>query len=1077
MNYKELNKIQRTKMNNICNNDYEMEWEEPNFMNIIMGNLPKIRRYSDDGDISKELYLLKRILLSYNPFCTDKDEFIKKVTDCLKNIHLKKPNWRGLNLFEINECMLQHEFCLISGEGGIGKSYFIKCFEENLELENIPHVCFYGKFEKDINNIDINEIIDDSQNGFVFVVDAINEMSESGQLKLLDLLYSLKKNNRIRIVITYRNNSMDNKILCKYKEIASSEHVFSGVSFEAALGELLKSPIPDIYKYEDILYSNNALLLSMLQKVLADEKIKDKTVNSISSVTFILESYIKNTINKHCSNLSEYKGVDIWRDTKNIAKWMYKNEKKLIDEESFLIISKIGNDFLDIMFQLGFMNEYELKSVRYFYFTIDSLTDFLIARSLFSDISKKSYDEQVEIIKDKIAKLYNLDEAIIIAIFDKFSPDYEYIKRILEATGLASRLNGELLLKINFNKEHIVEFLKVFSLEKTNDLLLIFGGYTDKPFNCVNYLKDYYLNGWIQQIELSKTLSGYSFFEKFKHRMKNILYFITLNSIEESRLEEVYSFALLCCASPNREIRCVAMKLLYEVFIKNLKYKNKLIEEYYCFKDFYIKEAIIYILANYCVNDEKISSFFRTLVKEDDSLSAKSIRRISFYLNESYEYINWDRKNLYIYNYESNISKFISDILLQMDLMYKDFLPFKYWGGERVDTNINFLYHDKYEISKINKILDYKFSNIKEMLSKGDFNDQELIRNKYNKYNDVLHMKSFLSSYEEVIINILNTYQIFEYEMKENIEKDFHYSLYVKCIDIATGLFYGSLMCNYYTDRFSTYNNSQNSIGYEVYDPIEYGEELYINSPIPIYNNFVEKLGDVIVNRIQLPVDKDIKWVKDVGLSKSNLISFFKPIEKKKEKWVMIAGRVCLQEKDSEKLKWKDTYNLWCCTSEDEVISNDGNARYLTIELNEYKGNLQDYSKSVEKSWLCKRINDIVYNFEILDNTSLVLPPVDIINFFNLKINLSDMSWSTPSGEKIILCNNNKNSYYKDPIGATIFMKETYLKEYLIDNKLKFFAFVEKYIPETGFADETSLHFEIQNSKIINEVSNSCIYR
>ena len=30
------------------------------------------------------------------------------------------------------------------------------------------------------------------------------------------------------------------------------------------------------------------------------------------------------------------------------------------------------------------------------------------------------------------------------------------------------------------------------------------------------------------------------------------------------------------------------------------------------------------------------------------------------------------------------------------------------------------------------------------------------------------------------------------------------------------------------TDEFATYNNHQNNIGYEVYDSIEYGEDMYI---------------------------------------------------------------------------------------------------------------------------------------------------------------------------------------------------------------------------------------------------------
>ena len=55
---------------------------------------------------------------------------------------------------------------------------------------------------------------------------------------------------------------------------------------------------PDIYKYEDILYSNNALLLNMLCSVLRDKKLIEEKENSIASVTFILESYIEYAIKK-----------------------------------------------------------------------------------------------------------------------------------------------------------------------------------------------------------------------------------------------------------------------------------------------------------------------------------------------------------------------------------------------------------------------------------------------------------------------------------------------------------------------------------------------------------------------------------------------------------------------------------------------------------------------------------------------------------------------------------------------------------------------------------------------------------
>lgn len=309
-------------------------------------------------------------------------------------------------------------------------------------------------------------------------------------------------------------------------------------------------------------------------------------------------------------------------------------------------------------------------------------------------------------------------------------------------------------------------------------------------------------------------------------------------------------------------------------------------------------------------------------------------------------------------------------------------------------------------------------------------------------------------------------------EERSEREDDFVNSLFMKCVDIATGIYYGSLMCNYFTDDFATYNNSQNSIGYEVYDPLEYGEDVYIATPVPTYQDYIEKLGDLVINRIELPTKKDIIWVKDASMTRKNLLTLFQPVEIKGIEWVLLAGRVSLHEDSKRETRWKDTYDIWCCTSQKETICENGRARYLTIELDDYAGNLDDYEKCDLKPWLCKNVKDINYHSEIFDTTSLVLPPAELISYFQLVPVYANMSWVDSLGIVVIYCNNNKNSYYTDPIGGTVFIRKDYLDKYLEEHILKYFAFSERYIPETGYADETSLHFEIQNGNIIKEIMN-----
>ena len=263
-------------------------------------------------------------------------------------------------------------------------------------------------------------------------------------------------------------------------------------------------------------------------------------------------------------------------------------------------------------------------------------------------------------------------------------------------------------------------------------------------------------------------------------------------------------------------------------------------------------------------------------------------------------------------------------------------------------------------------------------------------------------------------------------------------------------------MCNHYTNQFATYNIYLNSIGYEVYDPLEYGEEVIITAPIPTFQDYIERLGDYVINALEQPIPRDINWVKDVELTRRNILHLMETVKVKKQEWVMIAGRISLHEEGKHDTKWRDTYDIWCCSSDKEAIDDDGNARYLTIELEEYLGELKAYPENKEKPWLCKSVKNIASQSDIFEETSLVLPPSEIIKFFDLRLNVSDLSWETEDKEKIILCNNNRNSYYRDPIGGTAFIRKDYFDKYAKSHCIKYFAFAERLIPETGYADETS---------------------
>ena len=78
MHYKELNKIQKARMKQISAHSYTMEWENPEFMDCLMGYIPKIRSSRADKNITGELKKLEKILSTYDSFLSDKASFLNE---------------------------------------------------------------------------------------------------------------------------------------------------------------------------------------------------------------------------------------------------------------------------------------------------------------------------------------------------------------------------------------------------------------------------------------------------------------------------------------------------------------------------------------------------------------------------------------------------------------------------------------------------------------------------------------------------------------------------------------------------------------------------------------------------------------------------------------------------------------------------------------------------------------------------------------------------------------------------------------------------------------------------------------
>lgn len=1066
MNYIKLNLENKQKMQATCQNPEKFEWEDTNIIELLKGKLPSIRNTSNKAIVKPLYYEILKEYNSYNFYSTNHNEFIAKLKGLVSGIRKHEPYWSGLNIYSVEETIKLHKFCLVYGEGGIGKSYFVKCLEEELSKDGVKHLCLYGKFFKEIDSINFNEIESISQKEeFVFIFDAINEIDENAQIKLANKIREIKSLQGLRIIITYRSHTMDEGILQKYSEITESNYEFAGVSFESVIEWLQKEPVIDINEYVDVLYSNNPFLLSKLPYIFKDKLQK----NNVSRFTYIYEQYIKRTLDKNSSVKTN------WLKTKAVAKFMYENNTKDISIEEISSVVDSPLDYISKMEQTGFLSSYRYGNTIHYTFLIELLADFLIARYMWDEIKDKSTDECIEIINKKLDTFYDINkESIILMLFDKFGSDYLRIKDILVGTNLLTELTPETIVKIHFNTEDISRFLDAFSLKSKKECILNFAGYIDKPFNCTNCINSYYIDDVKKQTEeLSKTLSGKHFFSKLKGRLKNILYLTCKCNCSKPRTIENYYTAVWCSAACNQDVRFLAIKILYEVIQRNPWLIETTIEMFDRIEDDYIKDSLIYVLSS-CEDNPKVENFFATISKDSSFILAKSTKRISEYLGNKYDYINWSKKNLFKLG-KTQISEDFVRTLNKIDLVEKDLMPFRFWGINSFSGNEDFLLTNKNLISEFNLKLKEAFSCVKNGDCNGSLQFNEKVETYYGVLyrEEVLPSKEFLSSFEKVFRKIFAKYGL-PFKLEDYIHQDssdFSSSIFRKCVCIAKDYFYGSLMCNYYSTGFGTYNNKQDSIGYEIYDPIEYGEEFNIKSPISIFQPKIEKMGDLVLSKIESSVQIDEYWWRDIELTKKNILNVLQPVVFEKQEWVLLSAKISIRDNPSD-YTWKDNYNFFVCVSDDETLKGNGRERYLTIQIGNYLGNISNYANCKDKPWLCKRVSEINYGSGLFEETQLVLPPAQILSLLDLELNQEEMCWYNKSGEKIVCCNNNRASYYHDSISGTVFMRKDAYDQLKKLVPVKHFVFAERFLDERGFCDETDYHFEVIDEKITKAVAN-----
>ena len=529
------------KMKNDIKGNISFMWQDKYLLNTLLKKFETIYPYYDDPKGLKEdknLIEINKYISDFNDRKTIEKDFVCNIDNRLKSILEKYPEIKYRNKYDINyykkELSLANRL-LITGEAGIGKSYYLYEFSEKLKNKNIPYLCIYGKYTKTISS-SIMRYICNVDNEFYLIIDAFNELSIKEQKLMLKFLNNVKKNSNINLIVSYRIRNLSNEIENELKSILKNVYKFEGVDYEDSLEKLIENYGIEFNKYFDILETNNPAYLRMLYTIFDynlkrnkrnKKKYVDNKIGDLVQITSILEKYIKIICGEKC-----------WNSTKKICSYMYNNNQDYTTyQEMKDILLDETDSYLEKMSKENLIDYYLYDKQKNYVFTMQLMSDYLIVRSLNNEIENKNINEIIDIVNSKIKEKYSWIEPIIILIFDKYkNDDITIALNIISNSKLKKHFNTEIIRKMMFNKKQINILQEKMNFTEDTSGILQLGGFHDRPFNCVNYYNKLLLD---DKSKIKNLSFGYSFSTSL-FKLKNTLYNLILINKRNSYVEEMF---------------------------------------------------------------------------------------------------------------------------------------------------------------------------------------------------------------------------------------------------------------------------------------------------------------------------------------------------------------------------------------------------------------------------------------------------------------------------------------------------------------------------------------------------------
>lgn len=967
---------------------------------------------------------------------------------------------------------------VIFGEGGIGKTYFLYELVEKLAKINRPYaIAFNQEGVESFSKIGISSIAATCPEGFTLLIDACNELDDTGFASAKKLIEDALLSKNVNVIATTRKESPFSR-LAELKALLPCYREFEGVEPYLVFDLISECSEEIIIQFQDMLLSNNprnlSAMMSMIRKLRPGEDGRSATTQR----TALIENCIRDAINPAR-----------WQQTKKICDHLYQSGSITFSkEEADRILEDDADAYITDMMTQGFLECSHWKGLTYS-FSSESQIRVVIARSFNKELDSLVFDENnprafANTVASVVAEKSNgwLEQEIIQVTVDRYckhgAPFVVMLLFSLQEKDLDVDWEEILTHTVFPTNSNFAEAAKMVDLDPCV-ALGDYAGFLNTPLNLSYFANEklladasavdlFFRNNW-QLWQLQSLIQ----------RVRSIADYVSHSkSIPNPAGIEWAWLSIWCSLSSNAKLRALSQRLLFLVCNKNSCAIDVALYAWESINDVYAKRAISKALPR-LDTATKSRSDVQEIVRKGrgnnnltDSIVISNLCKIS---NDNCTPTDFSSRNLYEELGGIPITpperKAFESTVHYIDMISKDFFPF----------DVHQINHGCLDLKYSGRFMDAEKNAVKEWnaeLSRklhcpaqgecgglcqhaDDMTDFHPVPFAINQLDQsrllncmVQIAKKWLAAFGGNLENLLGKFSSSDWN-RGNVDNP-----NLKPLSIACGELMGSLSANYFLSDIVLNSNGYTKCGFEEYEEVAYREPGVIDSLVPLPNGIIDAARAKIARRLVSPEGKGFDWFNDIDEALQEINNVLLPVSIGGSDWYPLAMTTRARIRNERGLERSNELLISSAFDPDCHIDGGRRDRYLTIEHEEFDGNLNDYPGANRKNCLILPKNDD--ECTVTERNAILLPPPSLIACLNLDYEAKSGCFvDSLSGDRLIVCDGNIGNYYEEDVQDLILIRSDAYKQAIGSGQLTVFVFSERFHETRGYDNACDRHWEL----------------